>query len=268
MPNLPGHGTGDGAGGYYNPDLLPYPSLPSYQDAINITDGLLDIQILDEIHNLVSELPNLYAENLLLAGEDVVWLPRLTTGKRCPDWNDESDQCDVSKCQLCFGTGFYQGFGPAVQLKMSFIPSKSNILVEQAGLTVKQRPMAWTIATNPSMAERDMIVTYSNERYLVHDSESVEKQGRRVYQSLTLSRIDKTDALYYVPVPSYGAGYNTGSGYNSGFIGVGETLFDLPCSIQITPFIGNNGTPGFDLPCTIYIRNYYFNSTDGITPVN
>ena len=76
----------------------------------------------------------------------------------------------------------------------------------------------------------------------MHSSEQVEKQGRRVYQDLTLSRIDKNDVKYYIPVP--GAG--------------GEAFADFPCSITIQG-------PHIDFPATIFIRNFFFYGPDGTT---
>jgi hypothetical protein len=126
-------------------------------------------------------------------------------------------------------------------------------MIEQAGLTVTQRPTAWTITTDPSMEEFDMIVTYANERYIVHAAENVEKQGRVAYQALTLSRIDKTDVRYYVPVP---------------FV-QGEAFVDFNCFLKILPVIpGGSNMPGANFPATITIKNYYFNGLDGLTPVD
>lgn len=233
------------AGGFYSPTPKPWQARPDLQRWLNSTNGLLSIQIQDSIYNLLTAAPGLHAENLLLAGEDVIWLRRLTSGQKCPNWNYQSDQCGESKCTQCFGTGIYQGFASPIQLKFSFIPGRADVLIEQAGLTVTQKPTAWTIATGINIAERDMVVTYLNERYLIHAAEGVEKQGRRVYQALTLSRIDKTDVLYYLPVP--------------GVMGDGQE--DFTASICIRP-------PSTDFFATINIRNYYFNEvSDGITPL-
>jgi hypothetical protein len=244
---------GDGAGGFYNPEPVPWPIRPGYQHFVNHTNGILSIQILDSIQNLLTLTPSLHGENLALAGEEVVWLRRLTSGTPCPNFNTFDDQCAVSKCMLCFGTGIYQGFDQPITLRMSFIPGRADILIEQAGLTVTQRPMAWTIVTDPNMEERDMLITYTNERYLIHSAEAVEKQGRKMYQALTLSRIDKTDVLYYVPVPTI----------------YGEALTDFTASITITPPIAAGGNmPGANFPATIFIKNFYFDYSDGITPLD
>jgi hypothetical protein len=245
--------TGDLDGGQYNPTPLPYPALPSYQQFINQTNGLLSVQIQDSLHNLLTMAPNLHAENLLLAGENVVWLRRLTTGEQCPNWINEEDQDAISKCPICYNTGFVGGFDIPIQLKMSFTPNMSDITVEQVGLTISQRPTAWTIATTPNIESRDMIVTYQNERYIVHAAEVSDKQGRKMNQTLTLARVDKTDVLYYVPVP----------GVN------GEAFTDFAATIAITPVLGTAGTVGQSFPATILIRNrFFYSANDGLSPLN
>lgn len=242
--------TNSDEGGYYNPNPLNYPSLHSYQQHVNSTEGKLSIQDKDAIHNLIKQLPVLRAEELELAGEQVVWLRKLTTGVRCPYFNEDSNQCAVEKCRECFGTSYQGGYGTAIQLKMSFIPGKSDVLIEQAGLTVTQRPQAHTIITNPIMAEKDIIVTFSNERYEIHSAEAVEHQGYRHYQELTLSRIDKEDEKYLVPVPGMYGQYHQ----------------DFTASIMITPPIGQGGNmPGANFPASIIIKNYFFQPHDGLT---
>lgn len=242
-------GVGDGAGGFYNPEVLPYPVRPDYQEFVNRTNGILSIQIQDAIHNLLTLTPALHGENLLLAGEDVVWLPRFTSGPLCSSYDDHSGQCIQSKCKECFNTNYQGGFDEPVFLKMSFIPGRSDVMIEQAGLTVSQKPTAWTITTNPNIEERDMIVTYRNERYMVHASEHIDKQGRTMYQFLTLSRIDKTDTFYYVPTPGLG----------------GEKFDEFRASITITEPKNdpNVNMPGANFAATIFIRNFHFYGGNG-----
>ncbi len=246
---MPYPNNGDDQGGFYNPESLRRPMLPNYQEWVNSTEGKLSIQDIDSIYNLISQLPMLFAEGLKLAGEQVVWLRRLTTGQRCTYFSENDDQCTVSKCTLCFGTGYMGGYYQAVQLKMSFIPGRSDILIEQAGLTVTQRPTAWTIITQPIMSEKDIIVTFANERYEIHSAEAVEHQGRKHHQELTLSRIDRNDVKYYIPVP----------GQN------GQEIVDFNCFMIITPPLGVGETmPGQNFPCSIIIKNYYFPPINGI----
>jgi len=236
--------------GFYHPDALRYKDLESYQSWINSTKGQLSIQDKDAIHNLIKQLPILRAEELELAGEQVVWLRRLTFGKRCTYFNELSDQCAVDKCAICFGTSYMGGFAIPIQLKMSFVPGKVDVNIEQAGLTIVQRPQAHTIITNPIMSEKDIIVTFSNERYEIHTAEAIEHQGYRHYQELTLSRIDKTDEKYLIPVPGM----------------YGQTHEDFMASIMITPPIGQGGTmPGANFPASIMIRNFYFEPNNGLT---
>lgn len=240
----------DDSGGFYVPDIKPYPPMPSYQEWVNSTEGKLSVQDVDALHNLITQLPMLFAEGLELAGEQVVWLRRKTSGPRCKYFNEDDDQSTVSKCTECYGTGFEGGYDSSVILKMSFQPGRDDILIEQAGLTVTQRPTAWTIITHPIMQEKDIIITYNNERYEIHSAEAIEHQGRRHHQSLTLSRIDKNDVKYYIGVPS----------------DEGQMFQDFNCSLTITPPIGVGGTmPGANFPASIIIKNYYFNPRNGIT---
>ena len=257
-------------GGYYVPQPLPRRILHNYQEFVNSTEGKLSIQDKDSIFNLINQLPMLYAEGLQLAGETVIWLHRLTTGIHCPYWNEDDDQCSVSKCQICFNTSFIGGYSSARALKMSFTPGKSDVMIEAAGLTITQRPTAWTIITDPIMAEKDIIVTWSNERYEIHSAEAIEHQGRKHHQDLTLSRIDRNDGKYYIPVP----------GQN------GEEFTDFACALVIRSPLGVNQSPngaqlvpgdvannrlngivqnmpGQNFPASIIIKNYYFNPANG-----
>jgi len=240
----------DDSGGFYVPDALRYPARPNYQEWVNSTEGKLSVQDKDAIRNLITQLPILFAEGLELAGEQAIWLRRLTTGKRCKFFSENDDQCTVSKCTSCFNTGYEGGYEAAIQLKISFTPGRNDIMIEQAGLTVSQRPTAWTIITQPIMDEKDIIVTFSNERYEIHSTEAIEHQGRKHHQTLTLSRIDRNDVKYYIPIP----------GQN------GQEFTDFPCTLVITPPIGVGGTmPGQNFPASIIIRNFYFNTHDGLT---
>jgi hypothetical protein len=245
---MPYPNNSDDGAGFYIPEPIRYRTIPNYQEFINSTEGKLSVQDRDALHNLLGALPGYYAEGLQLAGEKVVWLRRLTTGQRCIYFSENDDQCTVSKCTNCFGTGFQGGYEPAIELKMSFVPGRSDILIEQAGLTVVQRPSGWTIITNPIMSEKDIIVSFANERYEIHSSEAVEHQGRKHHQELTLSRIDRNDVKYYVPVP---------------FIN-GQEFTDFNATLVITPPIGVGGSmPGQNFPASIIIKNYFFNTHDG-----
>ena len=45
--------------------------------------------------------------------------------------------------------------------------------------------------------------------YEIHSAEAVEHQGRKHHQELTLSRIDRNDVKYYIPIPGmYGQEFN------------------------------------------------------------
>ena len=240
----------DDLGGFYSPEPLPYRVIPNYQEWVNSTEGKLSVQDLDALHNLITQLPTLYMEGLQLAGEKVIWLRRLTTGKRCIYFSENDDQCQVSKCNICYGTGIQGGYADAISLKMSFVPGRADVLIEQAGLTVSQRPSAWTVITSPIMSEKDIIVSYSNERYEIHSVEVNEHQGKKHHQELTLSRIDRNDVKYYVPVPFM----------------AGQMFTDFNCSLVITPPIGvGNSMPGANFPASIIIKNYVFNPHDGMT---
>jgi len=192
--------------GYFQPPRKPYRPLPNFEEQLNRTRPVFSIQILDGIHNLIDMLPTHYALQLEIGGEPVVWLRRKTEGTPCPNiqkvgGDTYEEQCPVSKCPLCYDTTFLGGYDLAILLKMSFNPQQVQINMEQAGLVIAETPTAWTIDTDPIMKEFDMIVTYANERYLVATQESETKQGQRVYQRLTLTKPDKYDVVYEVPVP-------------------------------------------------------------------
>jgi len=228
--------------GFYNPEAERYRRPDNFQDFSNGDRGNLSRQNLRAIKNIIAKLPKYVETSLQLAGEDVVWLRQKISGTYCPYYNDIDDESINSKCQLCYGTNFLGGFDPPVILKMSFIPGKSDVMIEEAGLTVVQKPTARCGITNPVMSERDIIVSFSNERYRVHAVEVTELQGHKYEQQLTLSRVDKNDVVYYVPVPGI----------------MGQVSITFPLKLTIRPIFTT-------FPLQLQIRNYFFNPHDGLT---
>ena len=235
FPNDPYPNSGDSENGFYVPEAQRYNRLPSFQEFINSHEGEIPVNSLDAIRNLITELPFLRQQALQLAGEEVIWLRRKTSGKRCPFYSDIEDQCRVSKCKQCFDTNFLGGFDPPIVMRVSFTPGKSDIKIEEAGLTIVQRPSGWTTITNPIMSEFDILVTFANERYLIHSAEAIEHQGHKNGQEITLSRIDRGDVLQYIPVPGI----------------MGQKFVDFPAFIRINPIYT-------DFPAMITIVNPYF----------
>jgi len=235
--------SGDSEDGFYVPEAEKYHRLYNYQDFVNYHEGIININQMDAIHNLIMQLPKYVNESLQLAGEQVVWLRRKTSGARCPDYNDIEDMCRTSKCPICYNTNYIGGFDYPVILKASFEPGKSDILIEEAGLTITQRPTARCGITDPIMSEKDILVTFANERYEIHSAEAIELQGHKYEQQLTLSRIDKGDVKYYVPVPGI----------------VGQKFEDFVACIKIIPISAS-------FPAMITIRNFNFEfPNDGLT---
>ena len=221
--------------GFYSPATRPFSTRENYQEFLNSDNGTLSFQDTDAIHNLITELPLLKAENLTLAGENCVWLSRLHSGIQCPNFNELSGSCGRARCNLCYQTGYLGGYTTGVGIKISFIPGKVDTFVKDVGLTIQQRPQAWCLITYPLIQEQDIIVVYENERYVVHTAEAIELQGHRYYQELTLSRIDRMDAAYQVPIPGV----------------VAEDTVDFVCALQIV-------RPSNDFAAAITINNYYF----------
>lgn len=234
---------GNDENGFYVPEAEKYHRLYNYQEFVNSHEGIINLNQMDAIHNLIMQLPKYVNESLQLAGEQVVWLRRKTNGARCPYYNDIEDQCRVSKCQTCFNTNFVGGYDFPIILKASFEPGKSDILIEEAGLTVTQRPSARCAITDPIMSEKDILVSFSNERYEIHSAEAIELQGHKYEQQITLSRIDKADIKYYVPVPGI----------------MGQDFTDFVACIKIVQ-------TSTSFPATITIRNFNFEfPNDGLT---
>lgn len=221
--------------GFYNPKDIPMVPTPDYNDFTNRTNGILDLHTLRAIQNILDEAPGLHAENLNLAGEEVIWLPRLTSGMLCPNFAPNQQQCGQAKCNICFSTNYVGGFGPPRRLKMSFQPGRQDIIETPEGMQESQNPTAWTIATYPILKEFDLVITYSNERFLIASNDIQEKRGRKVYQNLTMVRPDSFSVWYSVPVAGFYASNSN----------------DFQCSITINP-IGTN------FPCTITIVNPYW----------
>lgn len=237
MPN-PSNSSNDG---FYQPDRLPFKPNANFEEMVNRTKGILSVQVRDGIDNLINMMPNIYAEQLNIGGEEVIWLRRKISGTPCKYADPQEEQCTRSKCNICFGTTFTGGYDAPIKLKMSFNPQKADIEFQQAGLHVSEAPTAWTVDTDPIMKTMDMIVTYNNVRYLVATQESETKQGKRMYQRLTLTKPDVYDVTYSVPVPSI----------------YGEAHTDFPAKITIRG-------PFTDFPATITIMNYYWNPVTGV----
>lgn len=230
----------DDDGGYYNPQAPKYPYFDDYQNWVNNTRGKLSRQTQKALHNLIKQMPILRAEGLKLAGESVMWIRRKTSGQKCSCYNGNYDNTSVSKCLQCYGTTILGGYDTPIRIPVSFIPGAADVTIEEAGITVSQKPVAWTIITQPIIQERDIFVTFSNERYEILSPEAVEHQGIRHHQEVRLSRINKTDVKYEIPVPGI----------------VGQAITDFRCQMEIK-------SPTFDIPATIVILNYYFNE-DGV----
>jgi hypothetical protein len=244
--NYPLNPSNSSQGGFYQPDSLTDRFAPDYQDFLNRTNGTLSIQIRDGLSNIVNMMPNLYAIQTQIAAEPVMWLRRKIYGQICPNirlygFSETSEgECAVSKCPLCYGTTWLGGYDAPIKLEMSFNPQKADIDINQAGLVIQETPTAWTIDTDPIMKEMDMIITYSNIRYLIMDQESEEKKGKRMYQRLNLTRLDEYDVAYSVPVPSV----------------YGDAHTDFQATITINQ-------PHADFLATIVIYNEYWYPVDG-----
>lgn len=226
-------------GGYYNPQAPKYPYLDNYQDWVNNTRGKISRQTQRAVHNLIKQMSILRAENLKLAGESIMWLRRKTSGTRCPNFNGNYDHCETSKCILCFGTTFLGGYEKAIRIPVSFQPGRVDTTVEEAGITISQKPSAWTIITEPIIQQRDIFISFANERYEVVSPEAVEHQGIRHHQEMQLNRIDKFDVKYSVPSPF--------------ILADAETSFKASIVIR---------KPYQDFKASIVIMNYLF-SEDG-----
>lgn len=226
--------------GFYQPNQRPFAPNNNFEEMVNRTKGILSVQIRDGIDNLINMMPGIYAEQLNIGGEDVVWLRRKISGTPCPNADSQEEQCTTSKCPICFGTLFKGGYDAPIKLKMSFNPQKADIEFQQAGLHITEMPTAWTIDTDPIMKTMDMIVTYDNIRYLVDTQESETKQGKRMYQRLTLTKPDVYDVCYSVPVPTI----------------MGSAYTDFKAKITIRAL-------KTDFPATIYINNWLWNPISG-----
>jgi len=223
--------------------------MTEYRDWLNQTNYILSQQDRDSIDYLSQELSYVHEENLRLAGENAVWLSRKMFGTPCSNRDDAHGRFQdvVSRCQLCYGTGYLGGYEVAVTIPISFIPSKEIIDITNVGLAVLQQPIAWTKKTDPAIKERDIIILTTditspygsvykkNTRFYIASATRSEVKGLTRYQEMVLDFPEISDIIYDIPI--------------SGTIG--EKYNNLKCTMTINPFKQ-------DLICTMEIFNYWW----------
>lgn len=156
----------------------------------------------------------LQREELLLEshGEPFSLVRRMWTGIRCACVMLRREHAH-SRCPLCFGTGFTQGyvqfFNPRRQDRRILVrvdPATEDLkIVDRGGLEPMYEPSAWTLPF-PAVKDRDFLVRFTPEgieewRYEILDVTRIRSFfAQSGAQKFRMKRIPKTDTIYQFPV--------------------------------------------------------------------
>jgi len=179
---------------------------PTTSDKPIDVSTLLDVNIGDkaEIEYYFDEMRRRQVSIVLLQGEDVLLLPRLKVGTRCPFWRSEEEQCSspLDSRAKCYNTGWVGGYHTAITIKIVFPPANRTSVVYEEGVRKEYKPRPWTIHT-PQIHERDLLIQRSSGlRYEVLDVSQITFRGLPMHQEIELRRLtpDKESFAYQVPV--------------------------------------------------------------------
>jgi len=140
--------------------------------------------------------------NLLL--KNFVGIPaqlyiRKTWGQRCCIcWDPIKQRKIQSDCQVCYNTGFVDGFLGPIDMMINFSPSPEP--VRQANF--EQHPdatNAWT-ANYPEISAKDIIIEDGCTRWRVVTPSFTQKRRVKVHQVLQLTGVNRNDIEYKLPL--------------------------------------------------------------------
>lgn len=136
-------------------------------------------------------------------GERVKVFIKKTSGEQCFCGRDprsiEYQQQPDSRCLICFGTGFVDGFeGP---YDMILAPDDAERAVRQSptGRHVEHLQDVWT-GPSPMLTQRDFIVKQTNERYSVGPVRKPSARGNVMQQHFQIKYIEENDLRYKIPL--------------------------------------------------------------------
>jgi hypothetical protein len=152
-----------------------------------------DLQYIRAGHRLQLEMG---AEKGLLYkrrhGEDKPWgIPCTCTTQ---DLTDDPDYSGNTRCKLCFGTGVFGGFYPAIPILFRYENVPDNTYKPTAhGLELVHAFNSWTL-WEPFIGQDDILVRLSDgTRFRVTGRRESSLRGIKLHQQMDLAPIEKTD---------------------------------------------------------------------------
>lgn len=129
-----------------------------------------------------------------------VLLKRRVWGKRCPECYDPKTKATTrGGCRTCYGTSFSGGFWEPVSLPARRQGAKSTST--QGDPKSDSKKMRLLVPDFPQVDVRDVIVSLrSGERYVVDAETETDVQEEPMYQSVTVTALDRSDVVYQLRV--------------------------------------------------------------------
>jgi hypothetical protein len=139
-------------------------------------------------------------------GERVKFFIRKTSGVSCSctldDMTLEYTGQPRNRCQLCFGTGYLQGYeGPYEGI---IAPEETDRRIEQTerGRVQEASYEVWT-GPSPVLTQRDFLVRQQGERWSVGACRRPSNRGNLMQQHFTIGYLQEGDIRYQVPVDGF-----------------------------------------------------------------
>jgi hypothetical protein len=180
---------------------------PTTSTVLTDLDSLLPIYIGDtyEIEYAVEEMRRRQFTMVMHQGEDVILLPRLQQGVRCPFWKSEEENCErpLDLRSACYNTGWVGGYATPLKMRVAFPPANRVVSRFESGAREEYTAKPWTIHT-PTLRERDIFVRASSGiRYEVLAVTEIRWRGWVMHQELDLRLITRgtLSFIYNVPIP-------------------------------------------------------------------
>lgn len=143
---------------------------------------------------------NYFLENII-GRPDVKLLIKRRSGTRCPScWDPDTFEVTKSGCQVCYSTGFKNGYYEPVQMQISFTEPGFINKVDLYDIKDSQSNVTSAWASNyPLVLPGDVIIDSTNRRFRVLQAQPTTKDGN-IYlrQILQLQMIPPTDIVYKV----------------------------------------------------------------------
>ena len=139
----------------------------------------------------------------MFTGVRIAVLKRRHFGVRCLACYDPVlKKSLVSSCMSCYGTGWENGYFPAVGTLMRITEGDTQSQIEQEGNTKMTRARA-EFVDYPRLEENDVLVELdNNRRWLVDGTSDRKLRRRRVTQHCQVIELARTSVEYRVEVPA------------------------------------------------------------------